>query len=188
MKTLFSFSITASVAVFFTTSALAQNVAEPVAALPGNKSITIYRQVMPDGSITYSDKATKGARTDETITVEAPSNGNLWTTRPTEHPPKLPQQVEHTKIIKAPTLSFEEKRKIADQVESSVIRAEMLLEDAKRKQEDGVEPLPGERTGNVNGTSRLNEKYWARQRALAKGIAYAQKNLERARERQEALR
>lgn len=188
MKTLFAFSITAFVAVFFTMNASAQNVAEPVAAPPGNKPTTIYRQVMPDGSIVYSDKATKGARTDETITVEPPLNGNLWTTQPSAHPPKLPEKIEHTKIIKAPTLSLKEKRKIADQVESSVIRAEMLLEDAKRKQEDGIEPLPGERTGNVNGKSRLNEQYWARQRALAKGVEYAEKNLQRARERQEALR
>jgi hypothetical protein len=27
----------------------------------------------------------------------------------------------------------------------------------------GKEPLPGERTGNANGTSRLNDAYWARQ-------------------------
>ncbi|MGB8433057.1 MAG: hypothetical protein WCE38_02175 [Burkholderiales bacterium] len=26
-----------------------------------------------------------------------------------------------------------------------------------------TEPLPGERTGNANGTSRLNDAYWARQ-------------------------
>jgi hypothetical protein len=111
----------------------------------------------------------------------------MWATEPSTRP-SAPPKVLHTPIIKKPSLSPEEKKKIADQAESNVIRAEMLLEDAKRKQEDGVEPLPGERTGNVDGKTRLNESYWARQRALEKAVSYAERNLQRARDREQALR
>lgn len=187
MKRLFPHSVIAAAAVLFATSASSQNVAEPVATPPSKEPTTIYREVMPDGRIVYTDKAIKEGKIDQTITVEPPTSGNLWTTQPGTRP-YLPPKVEHTQIIKAPSLSVEEKKKIADQVESSVIRAEMLLEDAKRKQEDGIEPLPGERTGNVDGKTRLNDSYWARQRALQKGVEYAEKNLQRARDQQEALR
>ena len=81
-----------------------------------------------------------------------------------------------------------EKKKVSEQADASVIRAEMLLEDAKRKQEDGVAPLPGERTGNADGTSRLNETYQARQKLLAKGVANAEANFKKAQADQAALR
>lgn len=190
MKTPLSHSVVAATiiaAASFATAATPENVAEPVAATPGNSPITIYREVMPDGRIVYTDKALKEGKIDHTITVDPPIKGHLWTTQPGTPPNKAPK-IERTQIIKAPTLSFEEKKKIADQVQSSVIRAEMLLEDAKKKQADGMEPLPGERTSNVDGTSRLNDAYWARQDALAKGVAYAEGNLKRALEQQAALR
>lgn len=187
MKALLPLATMSIVAVLFTTNASSQNVVETVAAPPGNSATTIYREVMPDGRIVYTDKALKEGKVDHTITVEPPIKGNLWTTQPGTRP-HIPERIEHTKIIKAPSLSPEEKKKVADQVESSVIRAEMLLEDAKKAQADGIEPLPSERTGNVDGKARLNAAYWARQEALAKGVAYAEANLKRAREQQAALR
>jgi hypothetical protein len=174
-------------AFIFTTDCLSQNVVETVSTPPSKTPTTIYRQVTPDGRIVYSDKAMKNAKIDQTITVEPPVTGNLWTSEPGARP-NLPQKIEHTKIIKAPFISPEEKQRIADQAESGVIRAEMLLEDAKRAQKEGIEPLPGERTGNVDGKSRLNEQYFARQKALAKAVAYAEANLQRARDREAALR
>lgn len=179
-------SAIAIVAVLFATDSLSQNVVETVSTPPSTTPTTIYRQVMPDGRIVYSDKAVKNAKIDQTITIEPPVKGNLWTSEPGSRP-NIPPKIERTKIIRAPSLSPEEKKRIADQAESNVIRAEMLLEDAKRKQEDGVEPLPGERTGNVDGKSRLNEAYYARQNALAKAVAYAESNLKRARDQEQAL-
>ncbi|MGZ3238210.1 MAG: hypothetical protein ACXWIN_07170 [Burkholderiaceae bacterium] len=191
MNTLFPHSVITSVltiiAALLTTTASSQNVVETVSTPPSNSPTTIYREVMPDGRIVYTDKAIKEGKIDHTITVEPPVQGNLWTTQPGTRP-KIPPKIERTQIIKAPSLSLEEKKKIADQVDSSVIRAEMLLEDARKKQADGMEPLPGERTGNVDGKTRLNEAYWERQEALAKGVAYAEGNLKRALEQQAALR
>ena len=187
MKALFPLSTMAIVTVFFTTDASSQNVVETVSTPPSSSPTTIYREVMPDGRIVYTDKALKEGKIDHTITMEPPIQGNLWTTQPGPRP-NIPPKIERTQIIKAPSLSPEEKKKIADQVDSSVIRAEMLLEDARKKQADGMEPLPGERTGNVDGKSRLNDAYWARQEALAKGVAYAEGNLKRALEQQAALR
>jgi hypothetical protein len=54
------------------------------------------------------------------------------------------------------------------------------LRAAKAAQVAGKEPLPGERRGNVNGSSRLTEAYWERQNALNADVAKARKRLNRA--------
>jgi len=173
--------------ILFTTTAFAQNVVETSPTTPSSNPTTIYRQILPDGRIVYSDKAEKSGKVDHKITFEPPVEGNLWTAEPGS-PPKTKPKIEHTQIIRAPALSPSEKKLIADKAEANVIRAEMLLEDAKRKQENGLEPLPGERTGKTDGKSRLNATYQARQKELEKAVHYAEKNLQRARDEQAALR
>jgi len=58
--------------------------------------------------------------------------------------------------------------------------AERYLAAANATLEAGREPLPGERTGLARGGSRLNEKYWERQRQLEASVADAQARLGRA--------
>jgi hypothetical protein len=58
--------------------------------------------------------------------------------------------------------------------------AERYLAAANATLEAGREPLPGERTGLARGGSRLNEKYWERQRQLEASVADAQARLARA--------
>jgi hypothetical protein len=64
--------------------------------------------------------------------------------------------------------------------DSEIIRAEMLLEDARKRRDTGTEPLPGERTGTAAGTSRLNSAYEARQKALAHDVEQAENALKQA--------
>ncbi|MGZ5818562.1 MAG: hypothetical protein ACXWJD_07430, partial [Burkholderiaceae bacterium] len=116
MKALLPLSVITIVAVFFTTNASSQNVTnvvEPTATPPSSSPTTIYREVMPDGRIVYTDKALKEGKIDHTITVEPPIKGNLWTSQP-GHRPTLPPKIERTEIIKAPSLSLEEKKSVAD--------------------------------------------------------------------------
>ncbi|MDB5728875.1 MAG: hypothetical protein JWR25_1169 [Noviherbaspirillum sp.] len=148
---------------------------------------TIYRQVTPDGRIVYSDKVLKGGKLDQTITVDPPIKGNLWTAEAGPRPVTVPR-TESTPIGTGAPLPMLSKRKTYDDADSDVIRAEMLLEDARKRQEAGVEPLPGERTGNVSGGSRLNEAYRARQRALAQQIVEAEIALRKAVSERDRLR
>ena len=64
----------------------------------------------------------------------------------------------------------------------------MLWEDARKRQEKGVEPLPGERTGNKDDSSRLNDTYYARQQRLAQDVIDAKAALKKATEVRDALR
>lgn len=165
--------------------ALAETVLTP--APLGSAATTVYRQVMPDGRIVYTDKLPKDGKVDQTITVEPPAKGNVWTSESGTRPVITPQ-VEHKPVNRVTAIPGSGKRKTFDEANSDVIRAEMLVEDAKRRQKEGVEPLPGERTGNSGGGSRLNDAYHARQRRLATDLSQAEAALNRAIAARDALK
>jgi len=56
------------------------------------------------------------------------------------------------------------------------------------RREAGVEPLPGERSGNVRGGSRLAPSYFERQQALDGEVSAAQRRLEDAYARRNEVR
>ena len=77
-----------------------------------------------------------------------------------------------------------------EQADVELRAAEKALEDARRRLAEGEEPLPGERTGiaGSGGRSRLNEAYFKRQEELKKAVEAAQRRLEQAQARRNAVR
>jgi hypothetical protein len=73
-----------------------------------------------------------------------------------------------------------ERSRALEAAHAEVRAAQQALEEARRRQLAGEEPLPGERTGNVGGKSRLNEAYFARQDQLKQAVQQAEQRLERA--------
>lgn len=158
-----------------------------VAPAPSTGGATfIYRQILPNGRVVYSDKPIKGAKVDHTLTVERPIKGNLWTTDSSVRA-EIPPQTEPTPIQKVNVIPAPGQKKTVADAESEVIRAEMLLEDARKRKEAGAEPLPGERTGTAGGASKLNDAYAARQKALARGVEDAEAALKKAIAERDAL-
>lgn len=153
----------------------------------GEPASKAYRQIMPDGRIVYSDKRIEGAKIDETITVDPPIKGNVWTTE-AGTPPAIPPQTRPTPVNRVSSIPVPGKQKTLDEAEADVTRAEMLLDDARKRKESGVEPLPGERTANASGGSRLNAAYKARQAALAQAIDDAEAVLKKSIAERDALR
>lgn len=170
-------------ALCLVSAALAQNVVKTVPG--GGGATTVYRQTLPDGSVVYTDKPAKGAKIDHIVTVEPLIKGNPRASSSGGKPAAF-DETSSTPVKQVNTPPYP-RRKTYDEANSEVIRAEMLLEDAKKRQQAGIEPLPGERTGNVNGTSRLNEAYKARQARLAKDVADAEAALKRAIAQRDAL-
>jgi len=155
---------------------LAENVVKTVPG--GGGATTVYRQTLPDGSVVYTDKPAKGAKIDHAVTVEPLIKGNARAGASGGKPAALEEEPP-TPVKQVSTPPYP-RRTTYDEANSNVIRAEMLLEDAKKRQQTGVESLPGERTGNVNGTTRLNDAYKERQAQLAKDVADAEAALKRA--------
>lgn len=171
------------VATVFPLVAFAQQLPKPEPL--GEPATKVYRQVLPDGKIVYSDKPVPGAKIDETITPDPVTNA--WTPE-TGKPPAIPPRAERTPVNKVPSIPAVGKVRTLGDADTDIIRAEMMVEDAKKRQQDGIEPLPGERSGLVSGKSRLNETYWERQRALAQETAEAEAMLRKARTERESLR
>lgn len=168
-------------------AAAAEAPPEPVA-----KSTVIYRQVWPDGRIVYADKALAGAKPDQTITVGPAIKGNLWTTEPSERRPVVIPRAEPTPVRQVASLPpiakpyVPEAQKQAASLE--VMRAEMLLEDAKKRQMQGIAPLPVELRDEAAGGPRYNQAYYSRQKLLARDVSYAEQELRKVQGTREKLR
>lgn len=181
--TCFALRAAALVIAVFPIFAFAQQLPKPEPL--GDPATKVYRQVMPDGRIVYSDKPIPGAKIDETIAPDPVTNS--WTSE-NGKPPAVPPRAERTPVNKVPSIPAQGKVRTLGDADADIIRAEMLLEDAKKRQQAGVEPLSGERTGIVSGKSKLNESYWERQRSLAQETAEAEAMLKKARTERESLR
>jgi hypothetical protein len=136
---------------------------------------TMYRSTMPDGRVIFGDKPASGAERVETIN---PSSRPANTAPLGSMNEEAAQQNElRRQQLEAQRQQLELQRQQRAAHQREVREAEEALRAAKAAQAAGKEPLPGERRGNVNGTSRLTEEYWARQNALKADVAKARKRL-----------
>ena len=130
---------------------------------------TLKKYVMPDGRVVYSDQPVPGGKLMGEIAPPPPVD------------PAARAKAEETarrdrEAAKSSGARIEERgaqQKTVEQLQAN-------LDAAKRNLEQGVEPLPGERTGTAGGASRLNDDYWARQEANKKKVEAAQRALDDA--------
>ncbi|MBS0308476.1 MAG: hypothetical protein JSS58_05850 [Proteobacteria bacterium] len=153
------------------------------------KPTLIYRQVLPDGRVVYGDKAVSGAKTDQTITVDPAIKGNTWTTEPSDRRPVVTPRSESTPVRHVATLPpvgrpyVSEAQRQAAALE--VMRAEMLLEDARKRQAAGIAARPSEMREDGQ---RNDQAYSSRQKLLARDVTYAEQELKKAQAARDALR
>ena len=166
-------------------AALAEDIPRPEPI--GKPATKVYRQVAPDGRIIYSDKPVKGARVDETITVDPPVKGTP-SGSVSGKPPAPPMGSAPTPVDRVSVIPPPGRTRTVDDAQADVIRAEMLLDDARKRMEAGAEPLPGERVGTASGGSRLSDDYHARQKRLAEEVAVAENVLKKSIAERDALR
>jgi len=124
------------------------------------------KYVTPDGKTVYSDRPVPGARLVDEIAAPPPVD------------PKAAAAAEarardNAAKANASAARRAESGKGAQQQED----AAAALARARANLEKGKEPLPGERTGTASGGSRLNDAYWARQRANEKAVQDAEARL-----------
>lgn len=137
---------------------------------------TVYKSIMPDGSIVYGNGPAKGAAKVETITVERP----VVTDSPATVSPEEARRVREDRRGEDAGWG-----KAAEEIRN----AEEALSAAKLAQQSGVAPEPGEMIGNANNSFvRPSEAYFARQRDLADKVKEAQAKLDAAIAARNALR
>jgi Domain of unknown function (DUF4124) len=137
---------------------------------------TVYKSVMPDGSVVYGNGPVKGATKVEPITVEPP----VVTDSPAAPNPDAARRVREDRRSEDAAWA-----KAGDEIRS----AEEALSAAKLAQQSGVAPLPGEMIGNAgNSFVRPSDAYFARQQQLADDVKKAQTKLDAAIAARNALR
>ena len=133
----------------------------------------VYKHVMPDGRIIYSDQPLKGASESKAVDLPPP---------PTDAERAAAQQRKADEGRKRKELEgrLDERRNKLDAADARVAAARKGIEAAERALEAGREPQAGERNGNVGATSRLNDAYFLRIAGLEKAVADAKKELDNA--------
>jgi len=131
---------------------------------------SVYKYQRPDGSTVYSDVPLSGARLIGRFElVPVPSPAKAEPARPERGAAKNPDELARQRV------------QDLEAADAAIKEAEQSLKEALERQQAGMEPLPGERLGNVGArTSRLGPQYFERQRALAAEVADARARLDRA--------
>lgn len=174
---------------------------------PAAHGQTIFRQVNADGQVIYTDKKIPGMRIESEVRPDrAPTVGSSNLIAPPAPEaispgtpgipgtpiapgvlpslPPLPGSPRPQNSAESATRAqaqdelqrmqkMERDRAAAEQLE----QAQAKLDAARRLQQEGLVPQPGERTPTVNGFTRLNERYHQRQGELARAVDRAEQDL-----------
>jgi hypothetical protein len=136
-----------------------------LAGLAAHAQSPVYKLQRSDGSVVYSDKKLPATRVQKELTADSELSviSPIAADRRSGEADRLRPQVTRFDHLWA---------------ERNQARAD--LQAARRAKVEAEEPLPGERTANATGGSRLNEAYWERQQTLERAVERAERRLERA--------
>ncbi|MBX9965830.1 MAG: DUF4124 domain-containing protein [Burkholderiales bacterium] len=132
----------------------------------------VYKNVMPDGRIIYSDAPLKGAKSSPVNVPPPPTEGDKA---------KASERAQQeTRERDALNERLDQRRKRLDDADQRVEKARKDLASAQLALEQGRTPMPGEMIANVGGGARPGENYLARIASLEKAVESAKKELDNA--------
>lgn len=133
----------------------------------------LYKNVMPDGRVIYTDQPMKGAK--ETHAIEMPP------------PPSPAERAAAEKRAEKERLErsaleqrIADRQKALDTADARVAKARKALADAKAALAAGRAPEAGEMRANVGGGARPGPDYFKRVDELKRNVDAAQKELDAA--------
>jgi hypothetical protein len=128
---------------------------------------TVYKYQRPDGSTVHSDVPLRGAKLIGRFElVPAPPAPRAESERSARGAAKDPDELARQRV------------QDLDAADAAIKTAEQSLKEALERQQAGVEPLAGERLGNIGGRSRLTPDYFERRRVLASEVDAARARLD----------
>ncbi len=138
-------------------------------AVPALAQTPIYKSVQRDGRVVYSDRPVPGAKVQRVDPAQ--SNFSI-----------VPDPRARTERAAAAAVDQRilERQMALDRADAEVKAATIALESAQTRLAAGEVPMPGEITGNVGGTTRLNDAYQGRVAALQLQLQAAQERLDAA--------
>lgn len=133
----------------------------------------LYKNVMPDGRIIYTDAPMPGAVQSKVLELPPP---------PSESQRAAAERRAEEEKKKRDDLQgrISERRKAFDQAEDRVARARKGVEQAQTALEQGRALQAGDVVGTAGGGTRPNEEYFRRISDLERGLESARKELDDA--------
>lgn len=131
----------------------------------------VYRYVDENGVVSFS------ATPPPSPAVEAEKIDVIDTNTMT-HEPLTAEQRKARERYQEVTTRLREREAAQHEKAQRIAAARRELEERRKALEQGRAPLPGERAGTANGSSRLLPAYYARIRALEQRVAEAERALE----------
>jgi len=129
---------------------------------------TVYKYQRPDGEVVYSDVPLRGAKLIGRFElVPVPPQGVARGDRSQQSKDLAGERAE-------------QRARALEAADAEIKAADQALRDAQERQQRAVEPLPGERLGNVGGRTRLGPAYFERQRTTAAEVDAARARLDEA--------
>jgi Domain of unknown function (DUF4124) len=130
----------------------------------------VYKNVMPDGSVVYSDKPMKGAGKSSAMDLPPPpTEADKANAAKRAQADRREKEALHQRL--------DERRKKLDAADARVAVARQSLASAETALQQGLTPLPGEMKGNVGPTARPSEAYLERIANLERNVETAKKEL-----------
>lgn len=134
---------------------------------------TLYKNVMPDGRIIYTDEPMKGAVQSKVLEPPPPPT-------PAEREAAQKRAGEESRKRAALQGRIDERRKIFDAADERVMKASRAVDQAQLALEQGRALRDGEITGTAGGGARPNEDYFRRISDLERAVTAAKKELDDA--------
>jgi hypothetical protein len=132
---------------------------------------SIYKYVLPDGRVVYSDKPMQGVKPLEELEPPAP---------PSDPEAARRRAAEDAAALERTAKPATGQTVTLDEAWEQRQRWARRLEEAQQALEAGREPREGERIGTAGGRARMNDAYWERQRRNEAAVAEAEARARRA--------
>lgn len=143
----------------------------PAPFVPRTK-VDIYKQVLPNGQVIYGDAPIPGRKVEKVISVQNANVPMVWSA-----------QYDVKTASKAPKTGLPDQGRTGadasgqNDLSSEILAAEEDFRVAEKALNEGKEPIAGERSRNANGSSRLNDAYFQRQKLLKDNLDAASNRL-----------
>jgi hypothetical protein len=133
----------------------------------------LYKNVMPDGRIIYTDAPLPGAAQSKMLEPPAPLT-------PAQREAAQKRVEEDNRKREAMQGRLDERRKIFDAADDRVMKARRAVDQAQLALDQGRAPREGEITGTAGGGARPNDDYFRRISDLERALTAARKELDDA--------
>lgn len=159
-----------------------------LAIAPVVAAATIYKVLMPDGTILFTDSPPANGKILEERESKSSRPPVKSTTASTGGGAAAMSDKPAIPVLQSPAPRAGTAPQNLDAANAEVTAAERELAVVRRKLEVGREPFPGERLGTAKGGSRLSPEYESRIAGLEREVAATEERVKRAYEARNALK